>query len=153
VKEDVNADYGYKITPLKKGKVRVTVKCRKDGKSYTLKTTYTVKAYPNVIKSLQVNGKKVKVTSRKNAYVVTQKDFKEEYATVKLAQKKGWNIDYAYADLWNDKGEGDQIEVPVDTIQTGGKIDVPAKYNHADIKINMSQKDGSFFFYQIHLKR
>lgn len=153
VKEDVNADYGYKITPLKKGKVRVTVKCRKDGKNYTLKATYTVKAYPNVIKSLQVNGKKLKVTSKKNAYSVTQKNFKEEYATVKLSQKTKWNIDYVYVDMWNNKGEGDQIEVPVDTIKTGGKINIPAKYTHADIQINMSRKTGPFFFYQINLKR
>jgi polyribonucleotide nucleotidyltransferase len=81
-----------------------------------------VKAYPKVIKTLKVNGKKVKVTSKKHAYAVTQKKFKKRYAKVKLSKKKGWKIDYVYVDMWNDKGEGDQIKVSVSTIKKGGKI-------------------------------
>ena len=153
VKKDINEDYGYKIIPKKKGTAKLKVSCSKDGEKYTLKATYKVKAYPNVIESLKVNGKKLKVTVKKNAYKTPEMTFSDGVATVQLTKKDDWNIDYVYALMWNSEGGGDQVEIPVSTIEDGSEISIPEEYTHADIEINISKSTGPSFFYQIHLKR
>lgn len=153
VKKDINEDFGYKIIPKKKGSAKLKVSCSKDGEKYTLKASYKVKAYPNVIKSLKVNDTKLKVTSKKNAYKTPLMNSKDGVVTVQLSKKEEWNIDYVYMLMWNSTGGGDQVEIPVSTIEDGSEISIPEEYTHADIQINISKGTGPSFFYQIHLKR
>ena len=153
VKKDINEDFGYRIIPKKKGSAKLTVRLKADGTDYKLKATYKILAYPKVIKSLKVNGKKIKVTASKNSYKTPKLKFKDGGVAVELAQKDGWNIDYAVMAVWNDDGEGDQIDVPVTAIQTGELVSIPDQYNNANMLVNMSKSTGPDFVYQIVLKR
>ena len=85
------------------------------GKSYKLKGTYTVVAYPKAVKSLTVNGSKVKLTGeQKRRCVLEVIEGEEASFTINLKPGTGWRIAKIKAytqDTWNIKAEKTALKV------------------------------------------
>jgi len=109
---------GYELLYKKAGKAKITVKYKTpSGKVKTAKKTITVKPYPNPIKSLKVNGKKV--STKKNQYFYDKK-YKGTKAKIKVKLNKGWKIKSAYIDVYNNK-TGKEIKGAKTKVKKGKK--------------------------------
>ena len=88
------------LLPKKPGSAKVTVVVKVNGKKMTLSANYTVKKYPNALKELKVDGKKVDLKKNKfGAQVnVSKKKVKLDY---KIA--KGWKVKCSYFDFNSNK--------------------------------------------------
>lgn len=91
--KDNTSIYGYNLVPKKPGKAVITAKIKVNGEEKTFKATYTVKKFPNALKSLKVGGKTINLKKNKTyAQVKTgKKTAKVEY---KIA--KGWKVKCVY---------------------------------------------------------
>jgi len=96
--------WSYSIKPIKAGKVRITVTYKIDGTTKTTSNTFTVKKFPNPIKAMTVNGKKVPVPTAKN-FTDWQRVycFKGKSAKVKVTPAKGWKLSGKLCAIITDK--------------------------------------------------
>lgn len=78
------------VSPEKPGKSKVTVTYEINGKKKKLEQVITVKRYPNPVKKIMVNGKRVKSTGDM-CRIETLKNRKGK-AKVKITLKPGWVI-------------------------------------------------------------
>lgn len=103
------------LTPRKAGKAKITVKYKLAGKSYKIKGTYTVKAYPKAVKSLTVNGRKVKLTGeQKRRCVLEALEGEKVSFTINLKPGTGWKIAKINAytqNTWDSKSKKTALKV------------------------------------------
>lgn len=106
-------------TPRKAGKATITVKYKLGGKSYTIKGKYTVKAYPKPVKSLTVNGERIKLTERQKLRYNHEAEYgKKVSVTINLKPRAGWKITKIKAytrDTWNSKARKTTLKVANNT--------------------------------------
>jgi putative transposon-encoded protein len=127
----------YYVDARKTGKAKLTIKFTDPkGKSHTLKKTITVKKYPNEIKSLKVNGKKVNV--KKNKYFFTKKTSSTS-VKVKMALKSGWKIKSVESWKYKKSGNATNIKVTKKMVQNGSKISFPKKYKGLEVYVTMAK--------------
>ena len=138
----------YTMSFRKAGKAKITVKFKKpDGSKGTITKTINVKKYPNQIKSLKVNGKKVKTSKGTKRYDYTVTKFKKNKVTVKMALKKGWKVSYVSAYAYNTKnGKDKDIKVKPAAVKKGTGIKFPKGYDLMNITIDM-QKGNQYISY------
>ena len=107
------------LTPRKAGKAKITVKYKLAGKSYKIKGTYTVKAYPKAVKSLTVNGRKVKLTGeQKRRCVLEALEGEKVSFAINLKPGTGWKIAKINAytqNTWDSKSKKTALKVANNT--------------------------------------
>ena len=141
IKNKYDDDVWFNLKGQKIGKAKITVYYKVPGSSAVKHKAKTikVKAYPNEIKSLKVNGKAVKVGSNKYNYHVY--DYKKTTASVKLALKKGWKIDNIYAYAYTKSGKEADVKITKKMLTNGTAIKFAKKY--ADIYIGIGMVKGN----------
>ena len=137
----------FSLDYKKAGKAKITVEFKSaKGKKYKITKTIVIQKYPKVIKSLKVNGKKVKVSKNKFEYCVN--NYKKTSGKVKLALKKGWKVLEVTADYNGRKWKN--VELNRKVVKKGSKISFPKKYELMTIFIRIGDKDqNNVFTYKI----
>ncbi|MBQ6440345.1 MAG: hypothetical protein IJJ06_09525 [Mogibacterium sp.] len=136
----------FRLNYKKAGTAKLTVKyTRPNGKKATITKTLVIKKYPNMIKSLKVNGKTVKISKNKLRYTV--KAFKNTSAAIKMATKNGWRITEATIDYYGKTYKYKELKKSV--VTKGSKISIPKKYDHAIVYIYMYDKNDNRIVYEI----
>ena len=88
----VNNRSQFSLTPKKAGKAKITVKFKLNGKVKKISKTFTVKKYPNAIKSLKINDHSVKLTGEDRLRHYENPDYDDETCTVSLVPGDGWTL-------------------------------------------------------------
>ena len=142
----------YKIKGKKKGKAEIKsiIKTSKGDVLYCNKTV-KVRSYPNHIKSLKINGKKVSLKGSKR-YGYTAKCNKSK-VTVRIALQNGWSIEKVYGSLYKKNSDkAVSISKIKKKIKTGKSIKFSKKYQRIHIGIVM-KKGNRHITYNINLSR
>lgn len=133
----------FMLTGKTPGSAAITVNyTTPNGETGTLSATIQVKKYPKQIKSLKVNGKKVKISKHKYNYSKKVKKSKTTL-TIKMALKKGWKISSVNAGRWTKSGKFSDVKVKKKALLKGKTIKFPKKYS--DMFINVEMKKGSSY--------
>ncbi len=134
----------------KAGTAKLTIKyTRPGGKKATLKKTLVVKKYPNMIKSLKVNGKSVTISKNKFRYSV--KSYKKTSAKIKLTAKSGWKVKEVTGDYYGKSYKYSELKKSV--VTKGTSISFPKKYDHVIFYIYMENKNGDSAVYEVDMFR
>lgn len=145
---------GYNVVGKSIGNVTVTIKYKVNGKVKTKKKTITVKAYPNAIQSLKVNGKTVKLTGDKKFYY--SKKYKKTSAKVKVTPAEGWKVRNVYGDLakyTKNSAKTKRIKGAKKVVISGKKVKFAKKYNNLSYYIELVNDNGETFSYNVNLWR
>lgn len=145
---------GFMADFKKPGKATITADFTKpDGTTATISKEMTVKKYPNQIKSLKVNGKKVTIS--KNKFVYVPSSYNKTKASINMKLKKGWKVIDATACL-RDYSSGDDktVKLSKSSLKKGKtvKFNFPKKYDFVDINIAM-KKGNDYITYYIGIGR
>ena len=134
------------ITPKKPGKSKITVKYKYEGKKYTISKTLTVKEYPNPVKSLTFNGKKVPLKGNKKVYYTyTSKKHRKNSATINLQPNSGWKISQIKAWKWDVDHAGHEKAI---TVKNNKKFTLAADWD-ARVVYTLKNKKGQTFIYTV----
>lgn len=155
-------DYcNYDVKPAKPGKTTMTVTFTKpDGSTGTLSKVISIRNYPKEIKSLKVNGKKVKLANNVKTKILGKVDQRYTYfvknkktaGKVKLTPKKGWKITKVTSTL--SAGVGDTFKdysskITKKMITKGKKFKFPKSWDQLEIRVTMQNKNGETIDYCI----
>jgi hypothetical protein len=143
----------FRIQTGKVGKTTITVNyAPSGGRPSTFTQVLVVKKYPNHIRSLKVNGKKVKIKGSKR-YAYTAKVKNRTKINVRMALKNGWTIDKVtgYCYKKNDT-KGVKISGAKKKVKKGKTIKFPKKYYRMSLVI-MMKKGKNNISYTINLYR
>lgn len=147
--------YDYEIKPAKTGKTVMTVSfADEEGTPVTLAKELRVKKYPYEIRSLKVNGKKVKIKGSKR-FEYSVKD-KKTSGCVKLTPKKGWKVTRVKSTLsvgYGDKFKDHSKSITKKMILKGKTFKFPKKWDDLFIRITMKNGKGETIQYGIHMYR
>ena len=91
--------YDTKLKPIKAGKAKVTVKYKIGNKTYTVAKTYTVKKKPSVIKSITLNGKKIK--TNESTLITNVAKYKGNKTKINLKLNANWKVAETFAYMQN----------------------------------------------------
>lgn len=139
--ENGKKQVSFTVQGKKPGKAKLTVKFKSGGKTKTIKKNISVKKYPNQIKSLKINGKKVKIKGDRKFYYSKSK-YKKTSAKIKMQLQKGWKITHVYGNYSNYKnGKYGKISGVKKKITSGKKINFPKKWT--DMYIYVEMKKGN----------
>lgn len=147
----VAKSYGeYCIKTKKKGSTKVTVTYKtSEGQTGTFSKTLRVRAYPNHIKSLTINGSKVKLKGDNRYYCF--RHCRKNSVKIKLKLRKGWKITRVIGRRY--RGEKNyKIKGIKKMVKNGKKISFPKKYHGMWIGIEM-KKGKRVMYYDINLFR
>ena len=131
------------------GTATVKITYKKNGKIKKISQKIKVKKYPNQIKSLKVNGKKINISKNKFEYT---KRYKGTSPKIKLALKSGWKITYIDGQYYK-KDTMKSFKVKKSQITKGSKISFPKKYDSMIVWIYMQNKKGDSIKYDVVLYR
>lgn len=138
-------DTWYYLEGKKKGKAKITVKYKTpQGKTGTKSKTVQVKPYPKHLKSIYVNGKKVKLSEHRYDYY---KSTKKTSVKIKMATKNGWKISSVYATYFTKSGNDSEAKVTKKMVKNGTAIKFPKKYQQLSINVNMVKGDEYISYY------
>ena len=128
----------YDLIAKKPGTANLTFKYRlPNGKDKTYKRTLIVNPYPNMIESLKVNGKKVKISGDQRYYYFSK--YKKTSATIDLKLREGWTVDNVYANYY--RKEKTKTIKGAENLLSGGKISFPKKWDGMNFAVEM--KNGT----------
>ena len=136
IKASFSKDGYITLKALKAGQSKIPVKYKQNGKSKTLKATYTVKKYPNAIKTLKINGKSVNLKSYKYKYDIAT--YTKDTMKVVFKPSSGWKVIRSFY-----SGSNGVVE-----IKSGKKFNVTSG---GYINLLLINKQEEKFFYHINL--
>ncbi len=137
-KEGSKLFHGVRLIPRKKGKSKVTLTYKYDGRKYKATAVYTVKN-PDIFNWIKVNGKKIDLKKNKDRYWKT--NYKKKKLRVKFSAKKGWKMDRLGSEVTFEDGN------PAVKFKNGMTIQMP---DHK-IFINFLMKRGEYEWYYYNL--
>lgn len=141
VKEKWDGKTYYFLKAKKAGTSYITVTYKKaSGKKATIKKKVRAKKYPYEIKSLKVNGKKVKVSNNK-FYYNTKVSKSKTKLNIKMALKSGWKIVSVYADRSKTGKSFSTFKVTKSALLNGKAIKFPTKYKYCYISVELKKGD------------
>lgn len=146
----------YYVVGKKTGKVTVRIKYKLNGVTSTKKVKVTVKKAPKMIKSLKVNGKKVKLSGTKAfKYRVKCKKSKTK-VNVKIVPAEGWKVLAAYGDKSYEKNNK-YHSVPIANmkkkIKNGSNISFAKKYTALLVDVVLQKDGGNTIRYTVEFYR
>ena len=128
----------YDLIAKKPGTAKLTFKYRlPGGKNRTYKKKLKVLAYPNMIGSLKVNGKKVKISGEQRYYYFTK--YKKTSATINLKLRDGWEVEEVYANYYKANTSKTQRIKGAEKLISGSKISFPKKWDGMNFSIQMKK--------------
>ena len=147
VKHEEDGNVFWTAAAKKPGKVTLKVKYKRpDGRKASLKKKITIKKYPNQIKSLKINGKKVKIAD--NKFFCLEENVTSSKIKVDLKLKKGWKIRSVNGNLWNAGGNGSKvIKKAKSHVKNGDAIKFPKKYRDFELMIGMTDGEDSIMYH------
>lgn len=129
------------VHPEKPGKSVVTVVYKFGGKRHAVKGTFTVKKYPNAIKSLTLNKKAINL--KKNPFEADCTNNKNSKITIKVTAAKGWKVVNPIEIL----SEGCSYK----TVKNGRSVKISLKKERVAALITLINGAGEEFNYYINL--
>lgn len=142
----------YIMKTKKPGVVKITISYRTvKGKKASMKKKVSVKAYPNEIRSLRVNGKKINLNKAGNRYFISRK-CKTTKPRVKLKVAKGWKLDYLRAYAYGNSGEK-KVKLTKKMLRSGKTIKFQKRYKNLFIDLSFRNADGDLIYYTVNLYR
>ena len=137
-----------------KAKIKVTYKTTK-GHKVTKTKTVKVKPYPDMIKSLKINGTSITTSAKKNAYMYHKEGFKKTKVDIKVVPADGWVIDYVYGYSYKyDPWKSNELKLTKSMVKGKKSITFSSKLDELDIHVNLKKKsDDSSVDYNIDLMR
>lgn len=90
------------LEPLKAGTAKVTAKYKVGSKNYTLSAVYTVKDYPNPLKSVLVDGKAIDIVN--NRYYFDFENYSKAKTVIKLNLASGWKVSWTWGFIRDKNG-------------------------------------------------
>lgn len=131
------------VTPLKAGTSKVTVVYKINGKKYTVSGTFTVKKYPNAIKTLVFNKKKIDL--KKNPFEVDCYKQAAKTISIKVTCASGWKLVQPIEIL----SEGCSYK----TLKNGKSVKISLKKPRVAALITLTNKKGEEFEYFINITK
>ena len=128
------------LATYKPGKSKLTLTYKYKNKRYKTSAVYTVKKYPNPIRAIYVNGRKVKL--KKKSFQDGLTSFKKSKAKVKLVPSKGWSISETSA-----YSEDNDI-----AFKNGGTVKI-AKKKTCYFYFMLRNQNGELFEYEYYIAR
>jgi hypothetical protein len=144
----------YSLDLKKTGKIKLKVIYKKKSgtKKYTLYKTVTIRKYPNMIKSLKVNGNSINITKARR-YGYTVRKYKGTQPKIKLIPAKGWKYYYVQAYRFSDKESSDS-RLKFKTIKEGRAIAFDKKYDGMTVDIYLMEEETSrMIIYTVYFTR
>lgn len=143
-------DFGdgmFHMFGVKGGKSKVTARYRlKNGKVKSVSANVTVKNYPKAIKSIALNGKKLRITpTQANDYRVD--NYNNTATTLKVTPNSGWKLESLELIMIGDAGSK-RI-----TPKNGKKVSTPRKYTTLMWHICLSNARGQQYDFNLILFR
>lgn len=129
------------VIPLKKGKSKVTVTYKIKGKKVKVSGVFTVKPYPNAIKKLVYNGKKISL--KKNKYEADKISKTTKKVSIKVTPAKGWKL----RDPIEILSEGGTYK----DLKNGKSVKISPKKPRVAALITLENKKGEEFEYFINI--
>lgn len=147
---EVQDEEQRRVIPKKVGKSKITLRYELDGKKYTISRTLNVQKYPNAIKSLTINGKKVALKGEKRVSFCVEgmMDDKPIYVTINLKPNTGWT--------YTVKGYKYDMENPSErsklTVRNNRRLKIP-KDCYGKVIYTLKNRKGKTFQYTIDIDR
>ncbi len=111
---------------IKAGSSKITVKYKlKSGTIKSVSATFKVKKYPNAIKFIKLNGKKLDIKPEENVDHQIH-GYKKTTTTLQVAANTGWKVDQIF--LFLNKG-GETVKELDITKKNGKSIKTPKSYD------------------------
>lgn len=150
--ESYDGSTRFYVNGVAKGTAKLTVTFTTPAdETKTLSKNITVKKYPKEIKSLKVNGKKVKTSKYKYEYNKKLSKSKTK-VKIKMALKKGWKVTSISAYRYTKNGDPKEFKVSKSAIKKGKNIKFSKKYYGMSISVEMKKGNDtinySFYFYR-----
>lgn len=136
-----NDKWDVVVHPEKPGQSVVTVVYKFGGKKHTVKGTYTVKKYPDAIKSITLNQKAINL--KKNPFEADCRNNKSSKIAIKVTTAKGWKLVNPIEIL----SEGCSYK----TVKNGRSVKISLKKKRVAALITVKNKMGEEFEYFINL--
>ncbi len=144
--------YDHYLQPKKVGKSVITIKYKLKGKTYTMKETFTVKKYPNPLKSVKVNGKNINV--KKFKYYYRTYKYKKDSVKVKYQPAKGWKIADVYGIMVKNNSDAyKDLDIKNKSIKNGTTIKFPKKYDYMSIFVTLENSKGETIQHSVQFGR
>ena len=146
-------DQGLYMLILKKsGKSRITMTFKdEEGNKRTLSKVFRVIKYPDFIKSLRINGKKINIKEDPTwTYIY---NYKKTKARIKFALKNRWKMTTVSGNYC--KKNGRQIEIPkveLNRMLKGQSFKFPKKYKRMYMFFRL-EKGDDYLEYQVEINR
>lgn len=122
----VNDGEPWYMHAVSAGKSRITVKYKlKSGAVKSVSAIFTVKKYPNAIKSIKLNGKKLPIKPAENVEYQVH-GYKKTATALEVAANTGWKVDQIT--LFFNKGRDTVKEVDI-TKKNGKSVKTPKSYD------------------------
>jgi hypothetical protein len=116
----------WMLHALAGGKSRITVRYTlKSGAAKSVSATFTIKKYPNAIKYIKLNGKKLPIKPAEDIQYLLQ-GYNKTATRLTVAANTGWKIEKIT--LYLDKIDGTEKELDV-TKKNGKSIKTPRSYH------------------------
>lgn len=139
-------DVWFNLQGKKIGRATLTIKFKAGGKTRTIKKTVTVKKYPKQIKSLKVNGKKIRLSGEKKFHYVKH-NYKKTSATIQMKLKKGWKITFVNGQYHAfNSGRDGSISKIQSKISSGKTIKFPKKWDLMTVTVRMEKGNNAIYY-------
>ena len=135
--------YDLCLTAVKAGTSKVTVKYKVGNKTASISAKFTVKKFPNAIKSLKINGESIDLSFNRYDYFAMGYGNQDKNKKMKIDVKtnKGWEVAETYAML---NSSSKRIN-----FKNGKNFNIPKKTMDGEVIILLRNKKGEEFQYSI----
>lgn len=142
--------WSYRVYPRKAGSATLAVTYSQNGASKTISAKYTVKTFPNAIKSLKFNGESMAVpTSQNPSGSHGCFGFKGTSGKVQVELAAGWSIG-SFSGYFYDKNSNSLGNLEI----TNGKaFTIPAKASYGFVNLDIYSTNGDNFYYSLGIQR
>ena len=142
--------WNWMITTSNAGSARLSITFKQDGVEKTISETYTVKTFPNAIKSIKFNGTALSYPTSKNyisqAYLY---EFKGTSGKLEVSLASGWRIGSFSASIM-DK---DYKTLSEPEISNGKAFSVAKNANHVSIHFSIYNDSGENVYFSVYVYR
>ncbi len=147
--------YLYYLKGKKPGEVTLSINYKVKGKIKTINNTVTIVDYPNPIKSIKINGKKVSLKGSKRYQYISKCSKRKTSITIKVVPEKGWKIIKASGEKFKKRDVFEPVNISKlkSKIKKGKAISFTKKYKALDANVLLEGPDKTKFYYYFNFDR